>query len=115
MPAESLPLGASSPAYPFSGFVLNIGACTWAHRDRDKAMCFVIPMAKFTGGQLGLHEIGFSFDLQMGDILAFPSCDITHFNCHFTGYRATLVLDTDPKGDAWVRNCNGWGTHVVRH
>ncbi|KAJ7258525.1 hypothetical protein C8J57DRAFT_1515837 [Mycena rebaudengoi] len=38
--AESLPFGASSPAYPFAGFVLNISACTWAHRDlKDKRLC----------------------------------------------------------------------------
>ncbi|KAJ6480031.1 hypothetical protein C8R47DRAFT_961149, partial [Mycena vitilis] len=113
--AETLPLGASSPAYPFSGFVLNIGSCTWSHRDGDKVMCFVIPLGDFKGGQLGLYELGFSFDLQMGDVLAFPSCDLTHFNCHFTGRRATIVLHTDPKGDAWAKNCNGWQAHVVRH
>ncbi|KAJ7257013.1 hypothetical protein C8J57DRAFT_983124, partial [Mycena rebaudengoi] len=46
--AESLPLGASSPAYPFGGFVINISACTWAHRDaKDKRLCLVLPMANF--------------------------------------------------------------------
>ncbi|KAK6995672.1 hypothetical protein R3P38DRAFT_2567044, partial [Favolaschia claudopus] len=113
--AESLPMGGSSPAYPFTGFVLNISSCTWAHRDGDKIMCFVIPLGKFKGGQLGQLETRFCFDLQMGDVLAFPSCDITHFNCHFTGSRVTVVLHTDPKGDAWVKNCNGWPAHVVRN
>ncbi|KAJ6466820.1 hypothetical protein C8R45DRAFT_909855 [Mycena sanguinolenta] len=113
--AKALPLGASSPTYPFSGFVLNISACTWAHRDGDKVMCFVIPLGDFQGGELGLYETGFLFDLKMGDVLAFPSCNLTHFNCHFKGCRATLVLHTDPKGDSWVHSCNGWGAHVVRH
>ncbi|KAJ7771121.1 hypothetical protein DFH07DRAFT_734921 [Mycena maculata] len=113
--AETLPLGASSPAYPFSGFVLNISSCTWSHRDGDKVMCFVIPLGEFEGGQLGLYEVGFSFDLKMGDVLAFPSCHLTHFNCHFKGRRATIVLHTDPKGDAWAEKCNGWQAHVVRH
>ncbi|KAJ7832109.1 hypothetical protein B0H13DRAFT_1575332, partial [Mycena leptocephala] len=88
MLAEALPLGASSPAYPFAGFVLNVGACTWAHRDQDKLACFVIPMGDYEGGQLALYETGFSFNLQMGEVLAFPSCDMTHFNLHFTGRRA---------------------------
>ncbi|KAK7033791.1 multidrug resistance-associated protein 1, partial [Favolaschia claudopus] len=112
--ADCLPFGGSSPAYPFTGFVLNISSCTWAHRDGDKIMCFVIPLDRFQGGQLGQIEIGFCFDLQMGDVLAFPSCDITHFNCHFTGRRVTVVLHTDPKGDAWAKDCNGWAAHVVR-
>ncbi|KAK6989043.1 hypothetical protein R3P38DRAFT_2403674, partial [Favolaschia claudopus] len=78
--ADSLPFGGSSPAYPFTGFVLNVSSCTWAHRDGGKIMCFVIPLDRFQGGQLGQIETGFCFDLQMGDVLAFPSCDITHFN-----------------------------------
>ncbi|KAJ7648969.1 hypothetical protein DFH06DRAFT_931479, partial [Mycena polygramma] len=45
--AETLPLGASSPAYPFSGFVLNLNSCTWSHRDGDKVMCFTIPLGDF--------------------------------------------------------------------
>ncbi|KAJ6529564.1 hypothetical protein DFH09DRAFT_1093976 [Mycena vulgaris] len=114
--AESLPLGASSPAYPFGGFVININACSWAHRDEgDKIMCFIVAAGKCKGGQLCLYETGFSFDLQVGDVLAFPSCDLTHFNCHFKGLRTTLVLHLDRQGDSWVRDCNGWGSHVVRH
>ncbi|KAJ7509215.1 hypothetical protein B0H11DRAFT_1791472, partial [Mycena galericulata] len=81
---ESLPLDASSPSYPFGGFVINVAACTWAHRDKgDKRLCFTIPLGSFTGGQLCLFEVGLSFNLKQGDILVFPSCDFTHFNCHF--------------------------------
>ncbi|KAJ7771977.1 hypothetical protein DFH07DRAFT_953265 [Mycena maculata] len=61
------------------------GSCTWSHRDGDKVMCFVIPLGEFEGGQLGLYEVGFSFDLKMGDVLAFPSCHLTHFNCPLQG------------------------------
>ncbi|KAJ7665586.1 hypothetical protein B0H17DRAFT_951389 [Mycena rosella] len=114
--AEALPLGASSPAYPFGGFVVNISACSWAHRDEgDKLMCFVIPAGRFKGGQLCLFETGFCFDLHVGDVLAFPSCDLTHFNQHYQGLRTTLVLHSDRQGDAWIRDCNGWSAHVVRH
>ncbi|KAJ7065101.1 hypothetical protein B0H15DRAFT_794627, partial [Mycena belliarum] len=114
--ADSLPLGASSPAYPFGGFVVNISACSWGHRDElDKVMCFIVPGGKFKGGQLCMYETGFSFDLQVGDVLAFPSCDLTHFNQHYQGYRTTLVLHSDREGDAWADNCSGWGAYVVRH
>ncbi|KAJ7657083.1 hypothetical protein B0H17DRAFT_1213611 [Mycena rosella] len=65
---EALPLDAASPCYPFGGFVINISACTWAHRDKgDKRLCLVVPFGSFTGGQLCLYETGFSFDLQPGD------------------------------------------------
>ncbi|KAJ7737298.1 hypothetical protein B0H16DRAFT_1210866, partial [Mycena metata] len=50
---EQLPLGASSPCAPFGGFVINIDACTDGHQDvKDKCMCLVAPLGKFTGGQL---------------------------------------------------------------
>ncbi|KAJ7456869.1 hypothetical protein B0H11DRAFT_1617531, partial [Mycena galericulata] len=49
---DKLPLGASSPCYPFGGFVVNLDACTWAHRDKDRRLCLVFPLGKFTGGQL---------------------------------------------------------------
>ncbi|KAK7042109.1 hypothetical protein R3P38DRAFT_3309534 [Favolaschia claudopus] len=86
--ADSLPLCAASPTYPFG-----------THRDEgDNILCFVIgaiPPGKCEGGQLCLYEVGLSFDIQLGDVIAFPSCDITHFNQHFTGYRATIVLHSD--------------------
>lgn len=113
---EQLPLGASSPCAPFGGFVINIDACTDGHQDvKDKRMCLVAPLGKFTGGQLCLYEGGLSFDLQLGDVLVFPSWRITHFNAHFQGMRATIVLHTDRAADSWTRNCHGWYTHVVRH
>ncbi|KAJ7075365.1 hypothetical protein C8R43DRAFT_1054194, partial [Mycena crocata] len=112
---EHLPLDASSPAYPFGGFVLNISACTWAHRDKgDKRLCLVVPFGSFKGGQLCLFETGFSFDLQLGDVLIFPSADLTHFNLHFQGQRGTLVLHSDRQGDGWVRDRHGWD-HVLVH
>ncbi|KAJ7084734.1 hypothetical protein C8R43DRAFT_965246 [Mycena crocata] len=96
---EHLPLDASSPAYPFGGFVLNISACTWAHQKR---LCLVVPFGSFKGGQLCLFETGFSFDLQLRDVLIFPSADLMHFNLHFQGQRGTLVLHSDRQGDGWI-------------
>ncbi|KAJ7649690.1 hypothetical protein FB45DRAFT_1075268 [Roridomyces roridus] len=113
---EHLPLGASSPCFPFGGFVINLRACTWAHRDvGDKILCFVIPFGNFQGGGLCLYEAGLCLDLKMGDGLVFPSCDLTHFNLHFTGMRGTLVLHSDRHGDQWVDDFNGWASHFVRH
>ncbi|KAJ7865572.1 hypothetical protein B0H14DRAFT_2255112, partial [Mycena olivaceomarginata] len=45
---KSLPLHTSSPCYPFGRFVINLQACTWAHRDRfDKHLCVVAPFGTF--------------------------------------------------------------------
>ncbi|KAJ7024503.1 hypothetical protein C8F04DRAFT_892251, partial [Mycena alexandri] len=50
---EQLPLDASSPCYPFGGFVINLSACTWAHRDAgDKRLCLVVPFGEYEGGEL---------------------------------------------------------------
>ncbi|KAJ7646270.1 hypothetical protein DFH06DRAFT_898236, partial [Mycena polygramma] len=57
MYAEELPLHASSPCYPFGGFVINLSSCTWSHRDKkDKRLCLIVPLGKFRGGQLCLVE-----------------------------------------------------------
>ncbi|KAJ7023959.1 hypothetical protein C8F04DRAFT_1132826 [Mycena alexandri] len=112
---DELPLGATSPCHPFGGFVINISSCTWGHRDKDKNMCLIASMGEHTGGQLCLHEAGLKFDLRLGDVLIFPSCDLTHFNCHFRGRRATIVLHTDREANSWTGDAHGWNAYVVNH
>ncbi|KAJ7866927.1 hypothetical protein B0H14DRAFT_3591661 [Mycena olivaceomarginata] len=116
---ESLPLHTSLLCHPFSGFVINLQACTWAHRDGfDKGLCVVAPFATFEGGQLCPYEAGLSFNLRMGqsgDVLVFPSCDITHFNLHFSEQRGTLVLHSDKQGDTRAEDAHGWSSFVVNH
>lgn len=46
------------------------------------------------------------------DTLIFTSHQISHFNLHYVGERASLVLHSDREGDAWVRDRNGWGSNV---
>ncbi|KAJ6497291.1 hypothetical protein C8R45DRAFT_1211230 [Mycena sanguinolenta] len=111
---DALPMHTASPAYPFGGFVLNLHVATWAHQDHgDKDLCIVIPFGNFKGGELCLYEVGFKFDLRMGDILIFPSCDITHFNMDFSGKRGTLVLHSDRQGDNWVKEACGWSSYMT--
>ncbi|KAJ7018405.1 hypothetical protein C8F04DRAFT_977306 [Mycena alexandri] len=116
MYVDQLPLGASSPCYPFGGFVINIDSCTRAHRDpKDLWLCLIAHMGKHTGGQLGLYEVGLSFDLRLGNILVFPSWRLTHFNCHYVGKRATIVLHTDLEAKSWTKDGHGWSTYIVNH
>lgn len=97
---------------PFTGLVFNVGVCTTGHRDPlDKKWCVVIPLCDFEGGALVLHEAGLVLDVRAGDVIIFPSCEITHFNLHFRGTRVSLVLHVDKHGQRWVVRRNEWA-HV---
>ncbi|KAI1785027.1 hypothetical protein LXA43DRAFT_860474, partial [Ganoderma leucocontextum] len=79
--AEEVPGRKASPCYPFAGFVLNFNVATKGHRDSgDLKACLVIPIGTFQGGELCLVEPGLVLPLRSGDCVAFPSCEITHFN-----------------------------------
>lgn len=109
MYADLLPGKDASPAYPFAGYVLNVNVCTRAHRDfKDMLLCVVIPIGDFVGGELCLLEPGIVLELRSGDMVIFPSHRLTHFNLHYTGQRASLVLHSDRDGAQWVKNRNGW-------
>lgn len=111
--AEILPLNDQSPADPFINWVLNLCACTKAHRDGgDKKWCATFTLGDCIGGQLALHELGLVFDSLPGDMVVFQSCDQTHFNLHMKGIRASLVLHSDRQGLRWGKNYNGWEGHV---
>ena len=56
-----------------------------------------------------LYELGIVVALCSGDIFMFESCSITHFNMPYTGYRGSLVLQTDAAITRYVANRNGWG------
>jgi len=109
-----LPFNANSPAFPFSGFVVNLCVSTNGHRDpKDKRICLVIPFGEWKGGEICLYELGLVIKLKAGDILVFPSCDITHFNLHFSGLRGSMVFHSDRQGDSWVQDYNGWSSYIT--
>ena len=112
---QVLPFNINSPAQPFSGIVINICVSTTGHRDRsDKHICVVIPFGDWQGGEICLYELGLIIKLNPGDILIFPSCDITHFNLHFSGIRGSVVFHSDRQGDAWTEGFNGWKSYIMR-
>ncbi|KAJ7266518.1 hypothetical protein C8J57DRAFT_1229094 [Mycena rebaudengoi] len=52
-------------------------------------------------GALILHELGMVMDLHAGDMVLFLSAQLTHFNLHFQGIRASLVFHTDNALKLW--------------
>jgi len=110
-----LPGSGFSPAYPFSGFVINFNVCTRIHRDvNDKKLCVVMAISDDTceGGDICFLEPGIRLQLLCGNIVLFPSRKISHFNMDFKGERASLVLHSDSSGDNWVKNRNNWEHNI---
>ncbi|TFK59405.1 hypothetical protein BDN72DRAFT_905877 [Pluteus cervinus] len=108
---EALPGNAVSPASPFSGFVINLNAVTQAHRDwNDQSICVVTVISDpdCEGGELVLVEPGLVLDLKCGDMVIFPSSQLSHFNLHFKGIRASVVCHSDKYATSWLADRNGW-------
>lgn len=99
-------------AHPFSGFVVNLNVTTRGHRDaKDWTACLVLVLGDHTGGELVLVEPGIVIPLHSGDLIVFPSMRLTHFNMHYKGTRASLVLHSDRAGHKWVVDGNEWQDH----
>lgn len=106
---DILPYSDVSPVYPFGGFVVNINVTTKIHRDHgDHDICVVVALSDCTGGELCLFEPGLVLELQHGDVVIFASADISHFNLHYQGFRASLICHSDKSGLAWAEDRNGW-------
>lgn len=119
---DCLPCNFLSPVYPFSGFVLNLNIATRIHRDwGDSDICLVISFSdakeqtaqiKGQDGALCFQELGLVCCLRPGVPLLFRSRKLSHFNRHFKGYRASLVLHTDQGLKGWAEDMNGWAHNV---
>jgi hypothetical protein len=110
---EALPNCDTSPVHPFSGFVLNVNVSTRIHRDwGDEDICLVLVLSDCVGGELCLLEPGVVLKLNTGDIIIFKSADISHFNLHYTGKRASLVFHTDKAARSWAKDRNGWNHNM---
>lgn len=113
--ADVLPGDATSPVYPFSGFVVNFNVSTHIHRDlNDKKLCIVLVISDddCEGGDICFLEPGIRLELLCGDMVLFPSSKISHFNLNFKGERASLVFHSDGTGENWVSNRNQWDHNI---
>ncbi|VDC06318.1 unnamed protein product [Peniophora sp. CBMAI 1063] len=106
---SSLPNHRSTAHDPFASLALNVNGFTRMHRDKGDFMCLVVPLGDSEGGDLCFKEYGIVLPLKAGDLVFFRSSDITHFNLHYCGKRASLVLHTDHAiVSGWNDKQNGW-------
>lgn len=119
---ESLPSNFVSPVAPFSGYILNLNCVTRIHRDTgDADICLVVPFSDaderddqtpYNDGALCFYELGLVIKLRSGTPIIFRSRNLTHFNHHFKGYRASLVFHSDQGLDGWISDRYGWKDNV---
>ena len=89
--------------------MINFNVATKIHRDKDRCICVVLVVSEdCSGGDLCLEELGIRFSLINGDLVAFPSQNISHFNTHFSGMRASIVFHTDADSESWISCRNHW-------
>jgi hypothetical protein len=113
---EALPGNEFSPAYPFSGFVVNLNTATRFHRDNgDLNICLVLVVSRCVGGGLMFFEAGIILDLDNGCSTFFPSAEFSHANENYEGYRSSIVFHSDAAAEAWTgvgraegAKRNGW-------
>ncbi len=110
---EIIPPADQTCISPFTNFVININAVTRAHRDHgDLEGCIVITIGPHEGGCLCLHEPRLVIETQNGDVVVFLSHRLTHYNLHYRGKRASIVIHSDRTGVAFHRSGNGWDGNI---
>jgi len=110
---DALPCGGLSPIYPFLGWVMNMNSLTLLHHDwLDEGVCMILAIFDGEGGELGLMEPGIILELRNGDVVIFPSSQISHFNMHYRGCRAALVFHSDKSTKGWLEDRNGWDHNI---
>jgi hypothetical protein len=109
-----IPYSYTPPTHAFHGVVANLQVATNSHKDvPDDAICIIMPWGFYTGGECVFEEVGLVIDLPSGSGVTFPSYGVTHYNLHFTGWRASTVCHSEKEGCSWVQHKNGWYEHVV--
>ena len=83
---------------------------TKLHRDwNDLKFCLVLILSEdCEGGDIYFMEPGIRLGLKSGDLVLFRSRELSHFNLHFKGKRASIVFHSDSAGKDWVTDRNGW-------
>lgn len=82
---------------------------TLLHKDNgDLDGCIIAVVGPHSGGELCIAEAGLVLELIHGDWAVISSRKLTHFNLHYNGRRASLVLHSDKSGVSYQKDGNGW-------
>lgn len=134
---DCLPGDEFLAGYPFGGVVINLNIATKIHRDmEDLDLCLIIVISKCIGGDLVLLEPGLVLGQRNGDVMVFPSGDISHYNMNFVSFCASIVFHSDHASDSeswtgpssytsemsttrsrgkYLSDRNGWGKNIYFH
>lgn len=106
---DIVPLNDISPVWPFQSFVLNLNCATLLHKDGgDLEGCIVLVLGSHEGGELCVYEPRLVLEMKHGDFCVFASHRYSHFNLHYKGVRASIVIHSDKSGVGYQRDGNGW-------
>lgn len=98
---------------PFTSLVINVNVTTLVHGDRDDVGGSVtITVGNHKGGEIVLHEAKLVIETLNGDYVVFRSNWYSHFNLHYKGKRASIVIHGDKQSVAYQQNnCGGWANN----
>lgn len=104
IPLQDQPLGS-----PFPCLVLNLNLVTLLHKDKgDKDGCIIAVLGPHSGGELCISEAGLVLELIHGDWTVISSQKLGHFNLHYKGKRASLVIHVDKSAVSYQKDAHGW-------
>ncbi|KAF6745749.1 hypothetical protein DFP72DRAFT_856056 [Ephemerocybe angulata] len=110
---DLLPGQQTVACYPFPCLVVNFNVATRLHRDvGDDNFCITVGFTEGLGGDLCLMETGIVCKSRPGDVFAFRSSRMSHFNLDYVGKRISMVFHTDKAAAYWVEGRNGAFTLV---
>lgn len=110
---DCLPGDEFLAGYPFGGIVLNLNIATNIHRDaKDLDLCLIIVISRCASGDLVLLKPSLVLGQRNGDMMAFPSGDISHYlNMNFLGFHSSIVFHSDHASENWTGPSSHEGAH----
>ena len=91
--------------------MININATTLVHKDSgDSGGCIILTIGDHRGGgEIGSYEPKLVFETRNGDFTVFHSNFYSHYNLHYVGKRASIIIHGDKRTVADQNNsCGGW-------
>lgn len=75
----------------------------------DKGGCITVTIGPHQGGELGIHRPKLVLETRNGDFVVFRSDFYSHYNLHYKGKRASVVIHGDKQAVEYQKNeCGGW-------